>query len=138
MEQKDYLQREIEKIGIVLRAIFNFLSGKPLYEDFSFEKRFEETKEKFLNELNFDVNAFIQMNETDSQAYISQFKGFNHENIELLADIIHQFGIDCNGEEQKIYYSKSLQLYKLCSFVDKTFSIQREAKMDDLKKQLGI
>lgn len=136
MEQKDYLQREIEKIGVVLRAILNWLKGKAINEAITIEKRFEETKEKLFTEINFDVGGFIQMNDEESRIYLSNFKGFDHQNIELLADIIYDLGLNQNLNFQKVYLVKALQLYELCSVIDKTFSVDREAKIESIRSKI--
>ena len=80
MEQKDYILREIEKIGMVLRAILKKLTGSSDNPAIQIEKQFEETKEMLASQMDFDLEDFIAQNEADSMHYLSQFKGINLEN----------------------------------------------------------
>jgi len=41
-----------------------------------------------LKEIEFDLNKFFVMNESDALDYINQYKGLSHGNLEYLADII--------------------------------------------------
>lgn len=112
------------------------MKGKAINEAITIEKRFEETKEKLFTEINFDVGGFIRMNEEESQMYLSNFKGFDHQNIELLADIIYDLGLNQNLNFQNVYLVKALQLYELCSVIDKTFSVDREAKIESIRGKI--
>ncbi|MCX6252789.1 MAG: hypothetical protein NTX61_18805 [Bacteroidetes bacterium] len=63
MEQKDYLMREIEKIGLLLRAIIGSLSNKKENLSLKIEDHFENTKELLLNEIGFDLGKFLTLDE---------------------------------------------------------------------------
>ena len=52
MEQKDYLLREIEKIGKMLRKLFDRKGNLAI----TLESQMEATKDKLLNEINFDLD----------------------------------------------------------------------------------
>jgi len=51
MEQRDYLLREIEKIGLILRAILGTLFNKTESLAIGIENPFEQTKELLSNEI---------------------------------------------------------------------------------------
>ena len=132
MEQKDYLMREIEKIAILLRAILGGLINKK--EDFSLtiENHFEKTKELLLNETGFDLDKFLTMDEASSSIYLRQFKGINPGNIELLAEVMAQFGRNEQSDNKRLFSEKALQLYRLCDRTDKTFSFDRKKKIEEI------
>ncbi len=136
MEQKDYLMREIEKIGLLLRAIIGSLINKK--EDFSItaENHFEKAKEMLLNETGFDLNKFLTLNEAASNIYLLQFKGINPANIELLAEAMTQFGLNEQSGNKRMFFEKALQLYELCERTDRTFSFDRERKISEIKNAL--
>jgi hypothetical protein len=136
MEQKDYLMREIEKLAILLRAILDDLINKK--EDFSLtiENHFEKTKELLLNETGFDLDKFLTMDEASSSIYLRQFKGINPGNIELLAEVMAQFGRNEQSDNKRLFSEKALQLYRLCDRTDKTFSFDREKKIEEIKNDL--
>ena len=136
MENKDYFMREIEKIGTVLRAIINSLTGKKENLAITLENPFEETRELLYNETGFDLGKFLIMDEAASGDYIAQFKGINAENLELLAEITFQSGMSGAYETRKVFLEKALQLYEFSNRKDKTFSIERENKMEMIRKAL--
>jgi hypothetical protein len=136
MEQKDYLLREIEKIGLVLRAILNGLFGAKDNLAMTINSNFNITNEKLFNELGFDLNYFLTLDESANKDYIARFSGINSKNLEMLADIIYQYGIIELSDKKNRYLTKALQLYELCRKFDKTFSFERESKIDKIKNSL--
>ena len=133
MEQKDYLLREVEKIGLLLKMIFNKLTSKGENYAITIENQFEEAKELLLKEIGFDTDLLLSLNKTEIQDYISKFNGMRGSNIELLADVLKEMGMKTKGEKSKIYLDKALKLYELCNSLDKTFSLDRENKISEIK-----
>jgi len=89
-----------------------------------------------LKEINFDLDKFLKLNSDDSNEYLSKFVGFNIENIEFLAELISQIGFNDKSEQSKKYLEKSLQLYELIIFKSKTYSFDREMKIQIIKNAL--
>ncbi|MDD4384693.1 MAG: hypothetical protein PHD06_05885 [Bacteroidales bacterium] len=137
MEQKDYILREIEKIGMILRAIINRLTGSMDGTAIQIEKQFEETKEMLTIEMDFDLDKFMEQNESESKNYLSSFRGINLENIELLADLLMQMGLKSKGIQKKSYLHKSIQLFNYCKQMDKTYIHARESKIYQINKELS-
>ena len=136
MEQKDYILREIEKIGAILRAIINRLMGSLDGSTIQIEKQFEETKDMLANEMDFDLNKYMEQNESESKDYLSNFKGINLENIELLADMLMQMGLKSKSIQKENFLKKSMQLYNYCKMMDKTYIHARESKINQIYKEL--
>jgi hypothetical protein len=132
MEQKDYLLREIEKIGMVLRAILQRILGSNNGFQQEFEKSFAETNELLIQDANFDLDKFLLSKNDEFMEDFEKLKGFNFENIELLADIVFQMGLTHKPEESMLYFEKSLELLGFCNKKSKTFSIERERKMQQI------
>ncbi len=133
MEQKDYMLREIEKIGLILSSIRQKLFGGQDKLAISQEKQIDDVKSMLLSELNFDLEKFISIDNEEFNKYLSNFDGFNIENIERLADCISQIGQNNKSEE---YLNKALQLYVFCNIKSKTFSFEREEKIASIKNAL--
>jgi hypothetical protein len=133
MGQEDYLLREIEKIAIMLRYILGKLTGNKENPSISVERQFEETNELLFKEINFDLDSFLKLNESESKEYISHLKGNSSENLQLLAEIIYQLGLNAKREDRSVYLEKTLQLYEFCNLADKTYSLDREAKINKIK-----
>lgn len=136
MQQKDYLLREIEKIGLLLKVIFNKIAGKEVNYALTLENIFEEEKEFLLHEIGFNSDIFLLIEESGIEQYISKFDGIRGSNIELLADIIKAIGMKTDSAIKKKYLVRVLKLYELCNSLDKTFSFDRESKISEIKNAL--
>ncbi len=130
MERRDYILLEIEKIGELLTAIKQKLFGGKENLAITIEKQTEETKDILLTELNFDMDKFLALDRDESEQYLSEFKGFDIENTEQLADIVSQTGF---AGKSKKHLEKALQLYELCRLNSKTYSWDRERKITEIK-----
>lgn len=133
MEQKDYLLREIEKIGMAIRGILMKLTGKGTGAPLALESRFDFASEMLLKEAGFDLQQFKGMNEADSKAYLEETKGLIPENLELLADLFYELSQGETGDFQKTCLNKALLILEHCNQQDKTFSFRREEKLSNIK-----
>ena len=136
MEQEDYILREIEKIRAIFSSIWQKIFGGGNNLSIALEKQMEDAKGRLLNESNFDLDKFLDLNMEASNEYLSGFQGFNIENIELLADFIFQTVLHDKGVNSRKYLERALQLYELCNLKSKTFSFEREANIEAIKKYL--
>lgn len=136
MEQRDYLLREVEKIGLVLRMILSKLVGKEEMYSTTAEKQFEEVDELLLQEIGFDIDHFLSLEELEIEPYLSRFKGISGSNIELLADILNEMGMRVDASRRILYLGKALSVYHLCNSMDKTYSLEREGKICEINKNL--
>ncbi len=136
MEQKDYLLREIEKIGLLLRYIFSKITGNGENYVLTMENQWAEEKGLLLHETGFDVDLFLSLNGSEIEQYISKFSGFNSPNFELLADILKAMGMKTEPEKSKEYLESALKLYEFCNSLDKTFLFDRERKISEIKNVL--
>jgi hypothetical protein len=137
MRQEDYLMREINKIGIIISAILNKIFRGKENLAITPEKQMEETKEILLNKANFNLDKFLILDTEESNEYISNFDGFNIENLESLAKIIFQIGFSNKSNNSKKYLKKALQLYEFCSQKDKVYSLEREININMIKNSLS-
>ena len=136
MEQKDYILREIEKIGMIISFIRQkFFSGKGNLS-ISIEEGLKDVNGMLLAETNFDLNRYLSLNVEESNEYISNFKGFSVENMEQLAGCISQIGLSENSVDSKRYLEKALQLYELCNLKSKTYSLERDKGIIKIKNAL--
>ena len=133
MEQKDYLLREIEKIGLILSAIKQKLFGGKENLAITLENKIESAKGMLLNGTGFDLYIFLTLNVEDSNEYICSFEGFSVENIEILAEYVSQIGFSDEFGKFNKYLEKALQLYELCNLKSKTYSLERETNIREIK-----
>lgn len=136
MEQKDYILREIEKIGRIIGFIRQKLFGSKENLSLTTENQINDASGMLMKETDFNLNKFLSLNIEESNEYISSFRGFSNENIELLADCICQICMNDSSADSKKYLEKALQLYELCNLKSKTYSLQRENKIIAIKNAL--
>jgi len=136
MEQKDYLLREVEKIGMIINAIGQKIFGGKGNTAITLEEQLKDAKDMLFNGANFDIDKFLNSTIIDSNKYISGFIGFNNENIELLANSLFQIGLSNKSDNSKKYLEKALQLFELCNLQDKTYSFERESNIKLIIKKL--
>ncbi|MCL2097675.1 MAG: hypothetical protein FWH23_02805 [Bacteroidales bacterium] len=138
MEQKDYLLREIEKIGSITSALRQKIFGGKENLAITAEQQIKNAKGQLLSEINFDLDKFLDLNIDKSNEYILSFEGFSVENIEILAECFSEIGFSENCENSKKHLEKALQLYKLCSLKNKTYSFGRETNINAIKNALKL
>lgn len=130
MEQKDFILREIEKIGSLIR----YLIGKLITAESILEQ--QNTEELINNELEEkigkDLENIINISKNEFKTIFTKDNGFNYENIELLADLLFTIG---NNEYSKNsnYLNKALELYIYIDQKSKTYSIERINKINKIK-----
>ena len=129
MEQKDYLMREVEKIGLIMSAIGQKIFGGKGNTAITLEEQIKDAKDMLFNGADFDMDKFLNSTVQDSNKYISGFIGFNNDNIELLANYLFQIGLSNKSDNSKKYLEKALQLFELCNLQDKTYSFERESNI---------
>jgi len=136
MIQRDFILREIEKLSAVIGAFRQKIFGGKENLSITLENQMQNAKAMLLNETNFDLDKFLDLNLEKSNEYISSFDGFNVENIELLAETIVLIGFDEKCSNPKKYLEKALQLYNLCCLKSKTYSFEREENINKIKDAL--
>jgi hypothetical protein len=136
MEQRDYILREIEKIGMVIRAIRQKLFGSPDDLAITVDNQAETLREMLLDEAYLDLDELVTLDSTETERYLAGLKGFNTENIELLAQTLSDIGLNDEAPASRPLLEKALQLYDICSLRDRTFSFEREAAVIRIKEVL--
>ena len=137
MRQEDYLLREIEKIGSILKAISNLLTGKNIETAIQVLSQFEVAK-GMLDEAGFNTGILLSLNDAETKEYLHEFKGLKGGNVELLADVLYELGLARDSDRSMEYLGKALFIYNLCNSTDKTYSMERESKILAIRKALDI
>jgi hypothetical protein len=136
MEQKDYMLREIQKIGSLLKAILSKLFLKDSPTAIGIVNYYEESKNELMKYASFQLNEFVEMSNLDAIKYLENQSGFNLENIEQLSIVLEELGLKENTRLRKLLFEKSLLTTEYCMSKDKTFSFEREGRMQRVKAHL--
>ena len=135
MQKEDYILREIEKIGIMLQMLIRKLvvTQEKLPEQYDIQ--LNEVKSQ-LEHIGFDLDGFLQLDRNEVEPYLKQFDGMKGPNLELLGDLMREIGIGSAPHLEKSCLQKALDLYELCNALDRTFSFEREDKINQIKTML--
>ncbi len=129
MEQRDFILREIERLGQVLSAIRQKLFGGKDRLAISVENEVDDAKGMLRKEVEFDFDKLLNLSEEETTKYLGEFKAFDAANIEQLADYMAEIGASIGKEKSKVYLQKALHLYGLTNLKTATYSFEREAKI---------
>ncbi len=136
MEQRDFILREIEKIGKMLNAIRRKLFGGKETIFVTVEEQYSDLVEMLLREVDFDLERILSPDHDKTDEYLSRFSGFNTENIEHLAEIISEIGFSRSDKNAVRYLEKALLLYDICNLRSKIYSLERETKIAAIKRAM--
>ena len=133
MQQKDFLLREIEKIGTLLK----YLMGKiiPSSSVENSEEIIELINRELVENSGFNVIEILKFSIKDVDDVFIESKGYSFEKIELLADLLYTIGNDQTTINID-YIKKALELYEYINEKSKTYSFERISKIEEIKKLL--
>lgn len=132
MPQTDFLLREIEKIGAMLRRLIRRrIEQKETLDE---EQSLEQTIDELFRETGIELNEILRLEIKDFARQFNANKGFTIENIELLADFLSNIAQSNNLTNKKLYINKALEIYGYINETSRTFSMEREEKIKRLEK----
>jgi len=134
MPTEDYLLKYLEKLNYAIAAMLG-LREKGFPED-----ALKMADETYRELLHYDLKELTVMPIEKFIETIRQ-RNYNISILNLLSQITHEtatsFEADHQTKTAKIFYLKSLELYHLLNEKDKTFSFEREIRIEELKNKLS-
>ncbi|MBN1117647.1 MAG: hypothetical protein JXA77_10610 [Bacteroidales bacterium] len=132
--QRDYLLREIEKIGAMLRMLIRrAVEQKDKNEE---ETETEELLNDFAAESGFEIDELLNSGKEELDEIVNIKNGFNPENTEYLGDFLVELAEISELVEKPRYLLKALELYQIIDEKTHTFSLLRAKKMDSIRNSL--
>jgi hypothetical protein len=133
MEQKDYLMRQIEQAGMVLRKLFLLMSGRN--DDEVADENRTDFYSELMDFLQLNASDITELDEKEILEHIKALPGFNVSNFELLADVFVLFARDETlvREQRNKFAVIAGALYELADRQSRTFDQSRKDKMNHLK-----
>lgn len=136
MIQRDLLQRQIEELGKMLGRVISELYG--LEGKGNAGATIEIVNEALQGQLAMDIQKLIDLPRDDFINKLRKNTGFDHANMEKLADIFAYFAdYDILPEKAKLY-KKCLAVYEFLENDEKIFSFERQNKIDQIKNSLFL
>jgi len=136
MEQRDYLQREIEQLGRVLGKLLSDLLG--LKSDGKVSDSIETTDQVLKDELNLTIEDLTAIPTDKFISMLQSDQNFSNRNLEQLAGILLLLaGNRSDGDDvRKMLYEKCLTIYEHLEKTESTYSLDRNLKMEIIKNEL--
>ena len=124
-QEKDYLQREIERITLFLKTLLRRFAG---LDDENFEEEFHQMETDLQTEFDFSIKA---IGELDSEQLKTKLAQLHHSHVEILAEIAFEvFKKSYHNPTAAINTNRlvlnTLEILYYLDSVSKTFSVQRE------------
>ena len=123
MGKEDYLTRQINQLGFVLRKILEKLTGTKNGDELA--EVVSVVNSKLKEELGFDLAILDTISDENLIEFLLVKESFSIENIELFTDILIEIDKDK-------YAKKALQLYNYVNQITATFSFERDLKIKEL------
>ena len=136
MQQKDYILREIEKISVMIMGLLSKMVKRSKENKVLDEKEFKDISQSMLSEGNFNIEAFLNIEEDQFDSYFKLDHGFDSKNTELIGDFLAMMAEIALFEQKKLYLTKAKQIYSYIDLTTKTFSVDRVTKMNNLEIRL--
>lgn len=127
MAKEDFLSKQIAQLGFVLKRMFEKLLGGQSDPDFS--TVISQINAELKEELGFDLDAIEEISKEELVSFLLQNQYFTPENIEIFADILARIA-------KSDFNEKALLLYEYVNEKTATFSMERNLKIQNIKKKL--
>ena len=138
MERKDHLLDQIEQVGKALaRILGRFLNASPTATT---EISSLHLAEQLKDELDIDLNALYTMPQNELIGYLS-VRHFDPTKMEQFGDLLAEMvrmGDELDVSRQKPLIELAINLYNAVGGVSKTFSFERNTKVEALETLLDI
>lgn len=137
MEQRDYLLKEIERIGYVLQKALSSLFK--LKDKGNIETSLIQTNELLKKDINLDLEYFFSIQKDEIPKYIEN-RNLSSDHIEILIDYIIEVASIKESTTNKIAiaeHNKALDLIEYVLNKTKTYSFELAKKKSNILKILN-
>ena len=134
MYQKDYILRMIEMLGDLLRAIFGLITRG------DYRQAEEKLNEAFYTMLRKDSWFFHNIPVEKLTKTLIEDHNYTNNHLLILAELLHaEAGLQFtrkNVTDSLLNYRKSLALFEFVDEAYRTYSEERLAKMEDIRRKI--
>jgi hypothetical protein len=131
MPQEDRLQKQINLLGRMLGKILSDLIG--IGSQNKVGASVEIVQQALKGELNIDLDEILRMSPDEVVAFLTTKKQFTEPGLEAFADILYQLALESGKESSNKLSEKALSLYESVNKTSRTYSVERQAKIDKIK-----
>lgn len=135
MEQsKDFIEREIQKLNLLLAALLNKVSGTNAGD---FDVTIQQVNEALKEEFDFSIEEFSELQHQD---LVNKLYNLHQMHLEKIAEIFYYVVKNIDETEKENKYTKTELINNTIFLIDyinqysSTFSIQRTNLKNDLQQ----
>ena len=135
MYQEDYLLRQINQLARALgKLLFDFMGIKNSgqIEDF-----YQSANETLKAEIDYNLTELLNIPNDQFVTTLIRKEGFNHTNLDTLAELFFEMGLQLSEIEALKYLEKALTVYLYLENHDVTYSFERREKIEEIQKRMG-
>lgn len=133
MLRKDLIEKQVEELSRVLAKMLAEALG--LKTDTG--RNAETISQTLQQQLDLNTDALVRLSDEDFLHTLRATGKFDSGNLEKLGDLLALLA-ESGTESQSELFRKSLALYQYIDRSDKIFDAQRQAKIEKIKKQIGV
>lgn len=133
MEQRDYLNKQIDQLGQVLAKIFSDLLG--LKNSGQINAGLEITNQTLKSKLDFDIRDLIDIPTDDFINTLKEQRNLTNDNLDKLAEILLIIADNRQTDKKKLY-EKCLTIYEYLENTENVYSLDRQWKIERIKNVL--
>jgi hypothetical protein len=135
MERRDYLMRYFDQLGEVIARLIGFRKRK------EWEHAHEHIDEVSNDFLGIDINNLKEIDSSEIVAYLIKTENFTLDKIKILAELLKEKGEtyfqQLNVIDALVFFNHSITLHEFIDSEEKTFSLERNQKMEFIKERLS-
>jgi hypothetical protein len=134
MERRDYIVDEIQKFGQMVMGLIGKFVRRRQSQQYDFSLSMADLE--FESEAGFTLKMLMEMDSGNLDAFLSNHRELNSENIELLADLLIEISDD-PGVDSRLSLSRAGELLQIIDVRERTYAIERAGKMDFIQGKLN-
>jgi hypothetical protein len=136
MEQRDYIQKQIDQLERVLAKLLSSLLN--LKSQGKINKAMKMVDQNLKKELDLDVQAIMAIPTENLIEILKDKKNLNIENLGSLADILFLLGAShpAKGAKSEILFKQCLTIFEYLEKLETTYSFERHQRMEHIKTML--
>ena len=133
MEQRDYLMKQVEQLALVLKKLLSTLlpGNNPGMETTA------SVNQEFAENLGYDLDQLLAIDDARWIEVLQNIPQLSPANLEKLAELLLAIGEGNPTGENRGLYRKSLLIYRHLEKSEKTWSFERNAKIDKIESLCG-
>ncbi len=133
MERRDFIVDEIQKFGQMVLGLIGKLQQRRRSQQFDFNLSMADLE--FESEAGFTLKMLIEMDPSNLEAFLTNHRELNSENIELLADLLIEISDD-PGIVQQMALTRAKELLLYVDVKERTYAMERAGKLDFIEGKL--